>query len=159
MSRKMTSAMVFILALLLTTVPAWSSTPGPINPAGSDNSLTTDLTTTADGIFKTEIILARGGGGGGGGKAAVAVMEVATEAEMAAATEVREATVTAMATTAAKVATVTGIVTVRDGPSTAPMVTRPRLRPPVPAPDRVRIVKSEQESIKTGLMQSKTNRI
>ncbi len=59
--------MVFFLAVLLATVPAWSSTPGHINPAGSGKSLTTDLNTTADYIFKTEIILARGGGGGNGG--------------------------------------------------------------------------------------------
>ncbi len=67
MTRKMTSGLVFILVLLLTTVPAWSSTPGPINPAGSGKSLTTDLNTTADYTIKTKIILARGGGGGGGG--------------------------------------------------------------------------------------------
>jgi hypothetical protein len=54
--------MVFILA----TVPAWSSTPGPINPADSGKNLTADLNTTADTIFKTAIILARGGNGGGG---------------------------------------------------------------------------------------------
>ena len=67
MSRKMTSALVFILAVLLTTVPAWSSTPGPINPAGFGNSLTVDLNTATDYTIKTEIILARGGGGGGNG--------------------------------------------------------------------------------------------
>ena len=67
MSRKMTSAWVFFLAILLATIPAWSSTPGHINPAGSGKSLTTDLNTTADYILKTEIILARGGGGGNGG--------------------------------------------------------------------------------------------
>jgi len=67
MSRKMTSALVFILAVLLATVPAWSSAPGPINPADSGKNLTTDLNTTADTIFKTAIILARGGNGGGGG--------------------------------------------------------------------------------------------
>jgi hypothetical protein len=67
MTRKMTSGLVFILALLLTTVPAWSSTPGPINPAGSGKSLATDLNTTADYTIKTEIILARGVGGGGNG--------------------------------------------------------------------------------------------
>jgi hypothetical protein len=67
MTRKMTSGLVFILVLLLTTIPAWSSTRGPINPAGSGKSLTTDLNTAADYAFKTKIILARGGGGGGNG--------------------------------------------------------------------------------------------
>ena len=67
MSKKIMTAMVFFLAVLLATVTAWSSTPGHINPAGSGKSLTTDLNTAADYTFKTRIILARGGNGGGNG--------------------------------------------------------------------------------------------
>ena len=66
MLRKMTGVLVFFLALLLTTVPAWSSMPGHFNPADSGTSFTTDLDTLADYTFKTEIILAQGGHDEGG---------------------------------------------------------------------------------------------
>jgi hypothetical protein len=65
-SRKTMSALVFFLVVLLATAPAWGSAPAHIDPADSGKSLTTDLNTTADYIFKTEIILARGGNGNGG---------------------------------------------------------------------------------------------
>jgi hypothetical protein len=67
MSRKMTSAQLLFLALLLTTVPAWSSMPGHFNPADSGKSLTATPDPAADYPIETEIILARGGNGGGGG--------------------------------------------------------------------------------------------
>ena len=57
MSRKTASALVFFLAVLLTTVPAWSSMPCHINPADCGKSFTTDLNTAADHIFKIRIIL------------------------------------------------------------------------------------------------------
>ena len=58
-SRKMTNALVFFLAVLLATVPAWSSTPAHIKPAGSVKVLSMDLNMAADDTFKTRIILAR----------------------------------------------------------------------------------------------------
>jgi len=66
MSRKITSALVFSLALLLASLPAWGSTPGHINPADSGKSLTTDLSAAAPYTFKTEIILASGPNGPNG---------------------------------------------------------------------------------------------
>ena len=48
MTRKMTSVLVVILALLLVTATAWSSTSGNINPTSIGKILTTDLTPTID---------------------------------------------------------------------------------------------------------------
>ena len=66
MSRKMMVASVFFLAVLLTTVLAWSSIAGHISPADSAKSFTTDLSTAAAYTFKTEIILASGPNGPNG---------------------------------------------------------------------------------------------
>ena len=66
MSRKAMNAAVFFLAVLLTTVPAWSATSGYIGPANPVKSLSTDLDPAAVDVFNIKIILAGGGNGGGG---------------------------------------------------------------------------------------------
>ena len=51
MSRKAMNAAVFFLALLLTTVPAWSATSGHIGPAHPVKSISADLDSAAVDVF------------------------------------------------------------------------------------------------------------
>ncbi|WP_300464358.1 hypothetical protein [Desulfobacula sp.] len=67
MSQKLMNGIVIFMAVLLASVPAWSSIPRQLSPGDSGKTITPDMTAVTDDIFKADIILARGGGGGGGG--------------------------------------------------------------------------------------------